>query len=87
MKHKVDFIHSNESFELEEGSYILESLQQLGVDLPFDCCSGFCGACLMQVEGDVTWASESHCLTQDEVDKGFILSCICKIKESIKVVE
>ncbi|MCJ8346773.1 2Fe-2S iron-sulfur cluster binding domain-containing protein [bacterium] len=87
MKHKIDFVTSNETFELEEGTYILEGLQKLGMGLPFDCGSGYCGSCLALVQGSVEWASETHCLTQDEIDQGYILPCICKMKEPLKVLD
>ncbi|MCO4783162.1 MAG: 2Fe-2S iron-sulfur cluster binding domain-containing protein [Candidatus Cloacimonetes bacterium] len=87
MKHIVKFINTNESFEIKESEYMLDALQAHKLDLPFSCGSGVCGACVMQVSGEVKWMSPNHCLSPGEVEDGFILPCICKAKESIEVLD
>ena len=58
-----------------KGQSILDAALNEGADLPFACKGGVCCTCkakLLQgvVEMDVNWGLE-----QDEIDKGFILTC------------
>lgn len=66
------------SFDFElpyNGQTILNAALELGADLPYACKGGVCTTCKAKlqegkVEMDTNWGLE-----QDEVDKGFILTC------------
>lgn len=66
----------NINFDMEDaGTTLLDAALQQGADLPYACKGGMCCTCkarLMEgeVRMDVHWGLE-----QDELDKGFILTC------------
>jgi len=69
------------------GESILDAALNEGADLPFACKGGVCTTCRAklvegEVEMDVNWGLE-----QDEIDKGFILTCQSHPKTSRVVVD
>ncbi|MCP4443581.1 MAG: phenylacetate-CoA oxygenase/reductase subunit PaaK [Aureispira sp.] len=58
-----------------EGETVLDAALKEGADLPFACKGGVCCTCKAKLlEGEVTMA-KNYALEQDELDKGFILTC------------
>lgn len=64
------------SFELGyEGQSILDAALKQGADLPFACKGGVCCTCRAKlVEGKVDM-DVNYALEQEEIDRGFILTC------------
>ncbi len=57
------------------GKNILDAALQQGADLPFACKGGVCSTCRAKlVEGKVEM-EVNYALEQDEIDRGFILTC------------
>jgi ring-1,2-phenylacetyl-CoA epoxidase subunit PaaE len=58
-----------------QGVSILDAAQQSGLDVPYACKGGVCCTCKAKVlEGTVTM-DVNYALEQDELDKGYILTC------------
>jgi NADH oxidoreductase Hcr len=75
------------TLELGDGEFILEGLESQGVEMSADCRNGVCGACMTRCTGKVEWATDSHCLSEDMIECGYILSCICRIKGPLEIDE
>lgn len=72
---------------LYHGQSILDAALNEGADLPFACKGGVCTTCRArlvegEVEMDVNWGLE-----QDEIDKGFVLTCQSHPKTSTVMVD
>ena len=62
-------------FELYAGDSVLDAVQRVRPDAPFSCRSGVCSTCQAILrEGDVTMAV-NYGLTDDEVARGYVLTC------------
>lgn len=58
------------------GETILDAAMRAGVDLPFSCTVGGCGACqCVKVAGEVVM-EEPNCLDARERDEGAVLTCV-----------
>ncbi len=68
----------------EPGTTLLDSLIEAGIEPEFQCRSGFCGACRINlVEGDVIYTGEKIGWTNE----GEVLPCVCKVNSATAVVQ
>jgi ring-1,2-phenylacetyl-CoA epoxidase subunit PaaE len=57
------------------GKSVLEAAHDAGADLPYACKGGVCCTCKARIiEGSVIM-DVNYSLTQEEINKGFILTC------------
>lgn len=71
----IRFLRSGRVVRVESDQSILEAAEQCGLDIPFECRSGICGQCKVQlVTGNVRMNCEDA-LSKSEKQKNIILAC------------
>ena len=66
---------ASSSFEMRRDQSILEAALENNLDAPFSCQAGVCSTCRCKViEGDIEMIA-NHALEDDEITKGYALSC------------
>lgn len=80
MAYQVTLQPSGHGFSVAEGATILEGALDAGVNLPYGCKNGACGACKSKVlSGQVDHgAAQEHALSAAERAAGFVLLCCAK---------
>ncbi len=69
----------------EAGQTLLEAGLTAGLDMPFSCAMGGCGACRVRLhEGEVR-ADEPNCLTERERAEGYVLACCTRPLTPVRV--
>ena len=67
---------STETFECDEDTFILDALEEEGLDHPSSCRSGACSSCAMKiVEGTVNQEEQTF-LDDEQLEDGYVLTCV-----------
>jgi ring-1,2-phenylacetyl-CoA epoxidase subunit PaaE len=60
------------------GQTLLEAGLAAGLNMPFSCAMGGCGACRLKLVSGSVVAEEPNCLSPKEAGDGFVLACVSR---------
>jgi ring-1,2-phenylacetyl-CoA epoxidase subunit PaaE len=83
---EIKFAASGRRVTARPGQTILQAGLEAGLDLPYSCTMGGCGACKVKKSSGSVVAAEPNCLTDREREEGYVLAC-CSYADGSLTIE
>ena len=83
---EVTFAASGRRVRTRPGQTVLQAGLEAGLDLPYSCTMGGCGACKVRRSAGTVVMSEPNCLSDAERAAGYLLAC-CSYADADVVIE
>jgi ferredoxin-NADP reductase len=81
----VVFLRSGKVCENSAGSTLLELAEKNGVEIPYGCRQGLCGACATRVVSGAIQMDVEAGLTAEQKNAGYVLPCVSRAKGTVVV--
>lgn len=82
--HRVTFLKSGITVDVDEDERVLVAGLRAGVPLAFSCRQGMCKTCMVPVQGIID-QSHAYIISEQELAEGYALICVGHPRSDLRV--
>lgn len=86
----VTFTDQDIEVEARDDRFLWDQADDAGVDIPYQCGVGTCGACTVKYDGDaneiVEHTDDQRYLDEEQVQEGWVLTCVAYPRSDFETV-
>lgn len=83
--HTVCFVKSGVMLQVSDGETLLHAGRAAGIDMPFSCAMGGCGACKVHCRSGAFELEAPNCLSEAERASGACLACVARPRSALEI--
>ena len=84
--YEIELVEEGRTIRVPRDRSILETAEEQGLELPYQCRMGVCGVCCgRRLDGGEVEQSEGMFLTEAEQAEGYVLTCLGKPRSDLKL--
>ncbi len=86
MSYKVTIHSKQSSFKVNTGETVLDAALNQGINLPYGCQSGFCGACKGKIiSGQIVYPEQPENLSDEDIQNNIAFFCSCLPQSDLEI--
>ena len=87
--YKIKIINEREgiksTIKIPYDQYILDAIEEQGIDLPYSCRSGSCSTCVSKIISGCVDQLDQSFLNENQLEEGYFLTCVAYPKSDLTI--